>query len=623
MSKLNLTIGSTVYYKNQEHTIVRIINFNQAAIQNVKNSEVFTVNINELRSNMIQPSTEKSYIDNYSEDEWQIAKERYEIIRPLIFKNRSRIEVEEIAKQHQKSPTTIYKWINIYEQTQEISSLIPKTAKRGKKGSRLDKKVEHIIQQILEELYLNKQKYGFRKIYSKIARECKKLNLDIPHENTIRNRIEAIHPKQAVKARDGYKASQTQFNNFEGEFPEGNYPLEVLQIDHTPLDIIVVDKIHRQPLGRPYLTLAIDVYSRMIAGFYISLQAPGYYNVSQCLLNSFSEKGNLLQQYNIEGEWNIYGIPRIIHVDNGADLVSNDMQRVCDEFGITLMKRPVARPQFGAHVERFFGTINKEVHNLDGTTFSNIQEKGEYNSQKNASYTLEELTKWLLHYIVNIYHNSYHHGIEMTPNDKYTIGIFGDDENPGTGMLPPIIENIDDIHISLLPTYFRTIQKTGISIDGITYYSDVLRHWIGIKDENGNKIKHKIKRDPLNIQKIYFFDPEVKEYFEVPYRKLYAPVMTLWDLYAVKRYLKEKKITNYSEEDLFEAYEVLERIEQETLNIHKKQKIKKSKPVKNITQTTIHKNNEKENTAASSNYDSLFEDINIFDVALIKAIDED
>lgn len=621
MSKLDLSIGSTVYFQNKRYTIVKVVSFTELAIQNFDTKEIITTKLNNLSSTCIKPSKNKSYIDHYSENEWHVAKERYKVIEPLIFKKRSRKEVEEIAKQHKKSPTTIYKWISTYEQTEEISSLVPKTSLRGKKGSRLDAKVDYIINQVLEDLYLNKQKYGFRKIYSKIARECKRLNLTTPHENTVRNRIEAIHPKVATKAREGHKASQAQFNNFEGEFPEGNYPLEVLQIDHTPLDIIIVDKTYRKPLGRPYLTLAIDVYSRMIAGFYISLQAPGYFNVSQCLLSTFSEKSKFLHTYKIEGDWNIFGIPRIIHVDNGADLVSNDMQRVCDEFGITLMKRPVARPQFGAHVERVLGTINKEVHNLDGTTFSNISDKGMYDSQKNATFTIEELTKWILHYIVNIYHKSYHHGIGMTPDEKYTVGIFGDDETPGTGVLPPIIEDIDNIRISLLPTYFRTVQKDGISIDGITYYSDVIRHWIGIKDKNSNKIKHKIKRDPLNIQKIYFYDPEIQEYFEVPYRKLYAPVMTLWDLYAVKRYLKEKKITNYSEEDLFAAYEVLEKIEKDVATAHKKQKLRVSKPPKSKDKCTdlIEENH---NTNELNHLNALFDKIETFDVASIKVNDE-
>jgi len=621
MSKINLSVGSVVYFKNEKYTILRIVSFEEVNIKNISTDNTTTVKLNQLNSKLTNAKAEKNYMDNYSELEWKSAKNKYNIIKDLVFKKRTRKEVEDIAKKNKKSPTTIYNWINIFEQTKEISSLISNASKRGKKGSRLDNTVEHIVSQVLEDLYLNKQRYGFRKIYSKISRECKKLNLTAPHENTIRNRIESINPKIAIKARDGHKASQKQFNNFEGEFPEGNYPLEVLQIDHTPLDIIVVDKMHRKPLGRPYITLAIDVYSRMIAGFYISLQAPGYFNVSQCLLNTFMQKDKFLHEQKVTGDWNIFGLPRIIHVDNGADLVSSDMQRVCDEYGITLMKRPVARPQFGAHVERVLGTINKEVHNLDGSTYSNIFDKGEYNSEKNASYTIEDLTKWITQYIVNIYHKTYHHGIEMTPTEKYTLGIFGDDKNAGTGVLPSIIDNFDDIKISLLPTYFRTVQKNGIAIDGITYYSDVLRHWIGVKDDSKNKIKHKIKRDPLNIQKIYFYDPEIKEYFDVPYRKMHAPVMTLWDLYAVKRYLKDKKISDYSEEDLFDAYEVLEKMEKEVASSHKNQKLRKSKPPK-ISNINNETNDNKVNNY-ENNFDLLFNDIDTFDVIHKKVDNED
>ena len=57
--------------------------------------------------------------------------------------------------------------------------------------------------------------------------------------------------------------------------------MEILQIDHTLVDVIVVDQEQRLPIGRPWLTLAIDVASRMVAGFHISLWAPSV--VSLCL----------------------------------------------------------------------------------------------------------------------------------------------------------------------------------------------------------------------------------------------------------------------------------------------------------------------------------------------------
>jgi transposase InsO family protein len=45
--------------------------------------------------------------------------------------------------------------------------------------------------------------------------------------------------------------------------------LAVAQIDHTPMDVIVVDEEHRQPIQRPSLTVVIEVYSRMVLGFSI------------------------------------------------------------------------------------------------------------------------------------------------------------------------------------------------------------------------------------------------------------------------------------------------------------------------------------------------------------------
>lgn len=610
MGKIELKIGSVVFYNNEQCRITRIISKNQVEIENLATLDILFVTLNELSSKIINDVDVKTYLDNYSEQEWEEANKRYEIIKDLVFVKRTKNEVEAVGKKYGYSYVTLYEWIKLFEQTNEISSLVSNMSKRGKKGSRLDPKVDNIMTEVLENLYLNKQRYSLKRIYNKIYTSCKHQNLIPPHENTVKNRIKLLDPKSVVKKREGYKESRKKFDNFEGEFPEGNYPLEFVQIDHTPLDIRVVDNIYRKPIGRPYLTLAIDVYSRMIAGIYVSLQAPGYYNVSQCLYNIFTQKENILCKYNIAGDWNIFGIPRIIGVDNGADLVSLDMQRVCDEYGITLMKRPVARPQFGAHVERVIGTINQEIHNLAGTTFSNISEKGTYKSDKEAMYTLDELKEWLLYYIVNIYHKKYHSGIEMTPEQKYMQGLYGDDENAGIGYLPSVIDNIEDVKISLLPTEYRTVQKDGITLDGISYYSDVLRHWIGKTDSKKLKIKHKIKRDPVNIQKIYFYDSELKEYFEIPYRRLSAPVMTLWDLYAVKKHLKDRKITNYNEDDIFEAYEQLSKIENDVRDKHTQYQRNTSKQ-----KNTSIKSNEikKESTSLSSeHFDSLFEDIQIY-----------
>lgn len=616
MSKLDLSIGSKVFYNNVEHIILKAVNFHTLSIAPTDNqNEIINVKIQDLSS---KPQEEKTQLDSYTDEEWSEAKKKYDAIKELVFRKKSRDEVEEVAAKYKVTAMTVYRWIKTYEESEKISSLISSKHKRGKKGNRIEPLTNKVIEDVIEELYLTKQRIGFPKIFNTIKAECKKLNITAPHENTVRNRIKTIDPKFALKKRFSAKKANEKYGNFEGEYPEGNFPLEVYQIDHTPLDIILVDSHSRKPLGRPYLTLAIDVYSRMVAGFYLSLQAPGYFSVSQCLYNAFLPKDDFLKKYDVQGEWEIYGIPSKYAVDNGKDLIGLDMQRVCDEFGMTMVRRPVGRPQYGSHVERIFLTINKEIHNLPGTTFSNIAEKAEYDSIKNATFTLDEITKWLTEFIVNVYHNRVHHGIGMTPRQKYSLGIFGDDENPGTG-LPPIVEDRESIKIALLPAFYRTVQKDGITLDGITYYSDVLRTWINRDDEQGNKLKFKVKRDPLSIQKLYFFDPELKEYFELSYRKLHAPDMTVWDLYTAKRYLKENSIKDTNEDDLFDAYERLTHIEKQAKEKTAKHKMRKSKApkmsdIKSKLKTETQVAKEKENKQADDVFHDLFDNIETFHI---------
>lgn len=614
MGKIDLKPGSIVNYMGEQWKVLKTIDFHNLKIQNILTNDVFVVSIDDLQSNIVETHKNR-YIDSYSSEEWAEALRREDIIKDLVFVSKTKSDVEEVAKEYGYSYVTLYNWIKLYEQTGEPSSLVPGTAKRGKKGNRLDPKVNEIIEDVLENVYLNSQRYSFNRVYTKIYLACRHENLKAPHRNTIRYRISKIEPKKVVKRRDGHKKAQEEFGNFEGKFPAGKFPFDFIQIDHTPLDIRLVDRIYRKPLGRATLTMAIDVYSRMVVGIYLSFLGPAFYNVSQCMFNIFTKKDNLLKRYGVEGEWDIFGIPRIIGVDNGSDLICEDMQRVCDEYGISLQKRPVGRPQFGPHIERAFRTHNGDIHDLPGTTFSNIAEKGNYDSDKHALYTIEEFTTWLLHYIVNIYHKKYHSEIFMTPEQKYLEGVLGNDENPGVG-LPPVLDNLDDVKISLLPTQIRTVQKDGITIDGITYYSDVLRHWIGRKDNKNKRVNHKIKRDPMNIQNIYFYDPELKEYFKVPYRKISAPAMTLWDLYAVKRYLKDQKILNYNEDDIFDAYEKLYEIEdnvEATHKAHLKKQKKKSTKIKEMVAQN------KEETIDNSSEidlekDDDFDDFEIYDV---------
>src|SRR5690606_42047691 len=125
------------------------------------------------------------------------------------------------------------------------------------------------------------------------------------------------------------------------------------------------------------------------------------------------------------------------------------------------------------HVERLIRTKMKEIHTLPGTTFSNIKQKDDYDSEKHAALSIREFEKWLVG-IISIYNKSIHSEILMSPERKWEIGIFGDENNPGYG-LPSLPDDPDSFLLDFMPMKQRTIQRTGVKVDGLTYYDDVLR----------------------------------------------------------------------------------------------------------------------------------------------------
>jgi putative transposase len=140
-------------------------------------------------------------------------------------------------------------------------------------------------------------------------------------------------------------------------------------------------------LVRPWLTLAIDVASRTVIGFYVSLETPSAVSVALALTHAVLPKDLWLADRELDLNWPIAGIPDTLHLDNAPEFDSLALVRGAQEYGISLQYRPPGQPHFGGHIERLIGTVMGAVHLLPGTTFSNAAAKGVYPSQKAARLT--------------------------------------------------------------------------------------------------------------------------------------------------------------------------------------------------------------------------------------------
>jgi putative transposase len=217
-----------------------------------------------------------------------------------------------------------------------------------------------------------------------------------------------------------------------------------------------------------------------------------------------------------------------VHLDNAREFRGNTLKYACEQYGIDIHWRPVAQPHFGGHVERLLGTLAKEIHTLPGTTFSRVKDLHEYKHGEMACMTLKEFDVWLANLIVCDYHLRMHTGLKMSPLAKYEEGIFGKGDRPGRGY-PPVFTDTRRVELDFLPMFRRSIQVKGVVIDHIHYYHDALRRFIGQKQQ------FIFKRSPKDISIIHFYDPEQKQYHQIPQRDISRPPMTLWALREIVR----------------------------------------------------------------------------------------
>ncbi|SMG42607.1 putative transposase [Marivirga sericea] len=607
MASISIEVNSLICFNNENYLVKRISDLDSIIGERTSDLKKIRIPINEIKSPIIEGDIDTSPTAAYSEEEWEMARRRFEIIEPFLQLTNRASQINESSEEHGIHPSTIYRWLERYESSGLISSLVPYQKDGGRGKGRISEKLEPLIQDIIENQYLRSQRINISQAYIELQLACRNENLEAPHINTFRKRVKAISLEIRTKNRDGKKNAQEKFEPIRGLYNKATYPLSIVQIDHTLLDIILVDNETRRPIGRPWITVAIDVYSRMITGFYVSYDPPSSMSVGLCLSHSILPKEKYLLNLGIEGEWPCWGIMNTVHADNAKEFKGRVLKRACEEYKINIQWRPIGTPHWGGHIERLIGSLNGVLHTLPGTTFSKKEYRENYNSEDKATLSLIELEKYLSMYIVDIYHKKVHSGLKVSPMFKYTEGLLGSGSFGGYG-LPAKVSDEDKLKKDFMPFFERTVQRYGVKIDQIYYYHDILRRWVNSNDPKipSQKRKFIFCRDPRDISIIYFLDPETRNYYSIPCRDITRPSVNIWEFRDAIKHLKDQGAKSIDEDKIFDAYERLNNLKEESKikTKHKKRRTKEGR-------TNVHESIKK---IQSENLDTIDElDIKPFD----------
>lgn len=342
-----------------------------------------------------------------------------------------------------------------------------------------------------------------------------------PSKETHRKLIRALEGFDTYKARFGEKLAKLRFEGC-GEGLEAHRFLELGCMDTKHLDnLLIVDFGGRLPLGKPYLTAIIDVFTRCIVGFVVTFEPPSIYSAMECVKRANAPKLHLLQggaRYALLS--NIFGRFNELVVDNGLEYSGLSFEDGMAELGTAVRWAPVRSPTFKSPIERFFRTIDQLLlHKLPGTTLTREARKDlELNPVAEATLSLEELEA-LIWEAINLYHFDLHSGLNAIPADlweqqrkTYGIDVIAD------------VRQLDKMAGAVERK--RRVSRAGVQFLGLQYHdkdrtSELLSDFATVAPRLGSghgarSYVTKIKYNPANLCEIHVWNDKRSRYVTLP-----------------------------------------------------------------------------------------------------------
>lgn len=452
-------------------------------------SEIEVIPTSQHGSEINLKATSMEGKENISTEEVELASKRFYLIERY---KSGEISRESIMKEMDISQGGLYRLIKMYDP--EIGPLSLVRMKRGVKagGRRIHEDIERIIEKSIKSKYKGRAS-SYSKVWKEVECICIEKGLKPPSLGAVTARVKAIGEHELHLRKFGAESARQKFGARPGKL-EVSAPLQKAQIDHTLVDVILVDDEHRKPIGRPWLSIIIDIHTRVILGYYLGFNPPSALSVACAITHAALPKASHLERLGLPLEkYPFYGCPKIIHMDNAKEFTSRKLIKALSIHNIKPEWRPLGRKHYGGHIERLIGTLmTTEVHFLPGTTLSNTVSRRGYDSERNASLTFREFSKWFARQVI-IYHNTVHSAIKKTPAQAWEDGF---KLNDGTIGFPPLISDQTSFKLDFMPEETRSIHNWGVTLFNKRYWSPALTPFIGKKNV-------KIKYDPMSMGVIW------------------------------------------------------------------------------------------------------------------------
>jgi putative transposase len=507
-----------------------------------------------------------------SEKDKELALIKYEIIQKVLRLSRSertRSRVDIIAQPHEYRANAVYCWLRFYDGT--LDSLLPRRKFRVGNlpaiESRLDARVEAVVREVIEEalnpktpearLLAGWQRVSIDKLFDAVESKCLTLKIVPPSRRTVMRRKKVLIDDALLSKLALGDAEHWKHVAAPGKFDAAKFPYAIIQIDHTLLNIVVLDQQGR-PIGCPWITVAIDVYSRCVVAFRVSLDPPSAGVVGLVISRTILPKNAWFEKIDptlLVYKAPFYGRPAVIHTDNGSDLKAAGVLETLSRYGIDSDLRPTGKPNYGGHIENLVGTLTKRIYGLPGAKPERTKVPRDYSPEKYATYTVDALERWLAHQIFGTQNHDLHEGIQEVPVDRFIHGL-----EQITGA-KEVISGVRarELETAFLPSFEATVQRDGVTQHGITWWSSTFRAILArFGTGPGKSFQARFRYEPDGMKKIWFINPLNRDgRYESATWSPDRPDYSEWEVKAMAKELKQsankKKLNPVNQDMRFQA----------------------------------------------------------------------
>jgi len=489
-----------------------------------------------------------------SEADWaEAARRRDAVLRLAHQGNRTAAEIDATAAELGLNRRRVWQLLRLVRtRGTDIATFLP--ARRQPRAKRLAPDVEAVIVQAIEQHYAKPSRPSLLSLAREVDRRCAAGGLTPPSYKAVQMRVQQHDLQWLTRRREGGGKARA-LRLLTGAHPGAAAPWARVQIDSTPCDLCLVREPDRTAIGRPTVTFALDLYSRLVLGFAVSLDGASTVTTARCLEHACLPKDEWLARRGLpQVHWPVWGKPAVLEHDRGPENEAAGIQRGLRIYGIEGRRRPVGHPEMHGMIERLIGTMMHQIHERRGTTFSSVSERGEAAPEQLACLTLAELEQ-VLTLVVDSYHHTVHAVTGERPLERY-LAWYRRPDLSDADRVPPRLPG--RLLLDFLPYQRRALTRCGFRLFRIDYSSrDLLGMW---RRDNGRRVMRILVYDPRSLATVWVMDEASGEYIAVPYRVPH-PDMTLAESEETRRRMCALKAADRTERRLFDNLSAIRAIE--------------------------------------------------------------